>query len=298
MNTESLLAGFKSIENELKNDEILALKKFTVLTGTEYLVESFFQELINCKVNNKPFYSSDNWKSLTKTEKKILGTKIREWHKRLLLFYPDYQKRCTYTSEDDLKLKIVFDGEDLGSKDEYNEFIHYLENIKTEKITEEGSGGFIKWLDKKIVCAKTQCEMNFANTNYNDQKKSLSDNNKEDFIFPNGIIDILTLYHKEFNGRIFEELRLDEFLKLFKKPGECNIIFKKELKGHFKYSISHIERYHTLDSDFNKWFSKKIGGSYKNSKREPIKNSDITEKIKSFFHHQIKQYELKYGVRP
>lgn len=161
MNTEDLIAGFKSIEDELKADEILALQKFTGMTGTKYIVESFFQEMINCKVTEKPFYSSDNWKSLTKAEKKVLSLKIPEWYKRLLLFCPYYRKRYTYTSEDDLKLKVIFDGEDLGTKEDYNTYLYYLETIKLDKSLEDSSDEIVEWLNKLIVYYRTQVEKKF-----------------------------------------------------------------------------------------------------------------------------------------
>lgn len=297
MNTEGLIAGFKSIQDNLNSDEIHALQKFTGLTDKGYLVESFFQELINCKVNKKPFYSSDNWKSLTKCEKEILVKKILQWYNILLLYYPDYQKRCILIPEDELRLEMVFKGKDLTGKDEYCAYILYLENVKTDKINEGASDELIEWINREIAHSRAQCGIQLTTYDNNDED-STDSVYENSFVFPDEIIDILIEYHRKFNGRIFEEIRLDEFLRLFKETGECSILFKEELKGHFKYSISFVEKYHRLDSDFNKWFSKKLGGSYKNSKREPKKNSNITEEVKTFFQNRIKQYELKNSVRP
>jgi hypothetical protein len=262
----SLNTGFETLTKDLQTDEVQALQKFS--GRTTLLLISFFQEIINCNVLQVPFHSSEKWGLLTKDEKLILSARILQWYKTLLLFDPNYGKRCHYTTMDDEKLKIVIHGKDLANEDDFKEYILSLRRMKAKKIDEEASVEMINWLDRKIEDATERK----GEEQYDDA-----------FIFPGEIIDIMTAYYIKFNGVIFEKTGLEEFLNLFRLNRECRIVFKENLKGHFKYSISKIETHHKFEGDFNNWFSKKLKGAYKNSKGVPKKNSDITQEIDSFF---------------
>jgi hypothetical protein len=113
------------------------------------------------------------------------------------------------------------------------------------------------------------------------------------YIFPDRVMELLTEYYWKFNGRIFEEMAIGEFLKLFRIEEKSSIVFKPNFKAHFKYSLSFIEKYHLpIIRDFNKWYSERIGGSYKNSKGRPKRNQDISDDIDLFFRDKMKSLDI------
>lgn len=282
MSGDDVLRAFSIIKSRLTQDEINALKKFAGQNDNENILEIFFQELIDYTIIKKPFYSSPRWNNLTKEEKLILGDRVYQWYLIIVSIDPYFQKRCLFSTDDELKIMIVFKGEGLKSRHEIELHINYLKSIRYDKIKEGNSDDMISWLDGLIKHYRDQIPENLPAPE-SDTIELTDSTNNDLYIFSDYVIDVLIEYHRTFNGLIFEKIPLESFLKLFRLNGECKIKFKPQLKGHFKYSISFIEKFHQIKGDFNDWFSKRIGGPYKNSKGRPKKNRDITDKIEKFF---------------
>ena len=288
--TESLVTAFEIITKNLTQTEITALQKFSATDSDNNIVELFFQELITCNIRKESFLSSPKWRNLSKEEKLVLGDKVLAWYTTIVSFQPDYEKRCFYSMEDDLKLRIALQGEDLVSKADYDNYKSFLLSTRLEKYKEGYSAEFISWLDVHIYNIDKLLKMEFPlNSNRDTNLTNYTDPDGE-YIFPNEIIKVLKAYYYEFNGRIFEEMPLEVFLKIFLFKGESKIKFKEDLQGHFNYSLSKIEDKHQIikgTGGFEEWYGRKIGGRYRNHKKRPSKNQDLLHDIDVFFNDHL-----------